>query len=340
VDLRYPAGALPPSAVVSSSLALACAFTTVASVASVGCGGESKRACGVCAGYGDPVVAGNVASAAVSELSGIAASHVYSDVYYVEDDDPVMFDGLMVSLHAIDDTGKLLGNWGLDGARVGNLEDIDVAACPAGSCIYTGDVGNTSGDQSPYPIYRFAEPAIDRAGEPTTSLVTADDYETIWVEYPDGAPRDCEGVAVRPETGEIYLFEKKTGSRAAVFKVPPWPPGGTTRDAPLTMTYVGDLSLVPEGTEPEEQLLVGADFHPCEDKLLVRTYSHVYEYTLPAGAPFDAIVATAPVKVRNPGGSESIGYLWDGLGYLSIPEGANPPLTVVRCEEPEVDAGP
>lgn len=302
-----------------------------------GCDGDSQRACGVCAGYGDPVLAGNVTTDAVNELSGIAASKVYRDVYYVEDDDPVPVGDLAVSVHAIDGTGRLLGNWSLDGARVGNLEDIDVAACPGGWCVYTGDVGNNSGDQSPYPLYRFREPAIDRAHDAVTAAIT--DHETIWVEYPDGLPRDCEGVAVHPATGDIYLIEKKTGDHAAVFRVPPWPAGGTTREAPLTMTQVALLSLVPDGTTPEEQLVVGADVHPCADRLLVRTYGHVYEYTLPAGAPFDAIFETSPVKVRNPGGSESIGYLWDGLGYLSVPEGVNPPLTVVRCEEPEPDGG-
>jgi hypothetical protein len=302
------------------------------------CDDPPKRACGVCAGYGDPVVVGHVSSPAVNEVSGIAASHRDTNVYYLQDDDPVMVDGVAVSVHAIDDTGKLYANWGLDGVRVGNLEVIGVGPCPAGSCIYTGDVGNNSGDQSPYPMYRIPEPELDRAAEGVaTSAIT--DIDTIWLEYPDGGPHDCEAMAVHPVTGDLYLFEKKSGSHALVFKVPPWPPGGTTREAPLTMVQVGDVSLVPDGTTPEEQLLVGADIHPCADKLLVHTYSHAYEYTLPAGQPFEAIFATAPIKVRNPGGSESIAYLWDGLGYASIPEGVDPPLTIVRCLEPEVDAG-
>ena len=309
----------------------------VTTVALVACEDHAERACGVCTGYGDPVTTGNVASAAVQEASGIAASKRYTDVYYVEDDDPVMEGGLPVSLHAIDDTGRVFGHWSLAGARVGNLEDIDVAACPQGACIYTGDFGNNSGDQSPYPIYRLPEPAIDRAGDVVVAAIA--DYETIWVEYPDGAPRDCEAMAVHPATGDIYLIEKKTGSRAEVFKVPPFPPGGSAVDHPLVMTSLGELSLVPDGATPEEQLVVGADIHPCADRMLVRTYGHVYEYTLPPGQPFDGIFATTPTKVRNPGGSESIGYLWDGLGYLSVPEGATPPVTVVRCVEAAPDAG-
>ena len=307
-------------------------------------GGGPRRACGVCEGYGDPVMTGAIASPAVNELSGIAASKRYTDVYYVQDDDPVDVEGVAVSIHAIDSTGKLLANWSLAGARVGNLEDIDVGPCPAGTCIFTGDVGNNSGDQSPYPMYRIPEPTFDPAGPVTTTVIEA--YDTIWLEYPDGAPRDCEGFAVHPRTGDLYILEKKTGDHAAMFKVPPWPnvvdsDGDGQNDQPeLTMTALGDLSLVPEGTTPEEQLVVGADIHPCEDRLLVRTYSHVYEYTLPPDHDFDDIVGVAPVKVRNPGGSESIGYLDDGLGYLSVPEGANPPVTVVRClPPPEADAG-
>ncbi|HVV87167.1 MAG TPA: hypothetical protein VHE35_29205 [Kofleriaceae bacterium] len=318
-------------------VSLVASLSFAAAGAACGNGGTS-RACGVCTAYGDPVVAGNVNTPAVNELSGIAASKKYDDVYYVQDDDPVPFDGLDVSVHAIDDTGALIASWQLDGARVGNLEDIAVGPCPQGTCVYTGDIGNNSGDASPYPIYRFPEPAIDRNAPPASSLIS--DYETIWVEYPDGGPHDCEAMAVRPDTGDIYLIEKKTGSTAGVFHVPPWPAAAATGSSPtLTMTKVADLSLVPDGTTPEDQLVTGADFHPCEPRMLVHTYSHAYEYTLPAGATdFEDIFRTAPVKVRNPGGSESIGYLWDGNGYLSVPEGQNPPLTVVRCA-PDLDAG-
>ena len=302
-----------------------------AGLGAAGCDETNPRPCGVCWTYGPVEAVGSVTSPAVNELSGIAASERYDNVYYAEDDDPVPFEGLMVNIHALDDTGKLLAHWALADVRVGNLEDIDVGPCPAGSCIYTGDVGNNSGDQSPYPMYRIPEPMIDRNAPPTTSTLTG--FDTIHLEYPDGAPRDCEGFVVHPITGDIYLIEKKTGSHAAVFKVPPWPEPAAGNDPTLTMTYVGEISLVPDGTTPEDQQIVGADIHPCGSKMLVRTYSHVYEYTLPAGAPFEAIFGTTPVKVRNPGSSESIAYLWDGLGYLSVPEGVNPPLTVVRCED-------
>ncbi len=304
----------------------------LAALTAAACGDTAHRSCGVCIGYGEPVLAGNVMTPEVNELSGIAASHRYDDVYYVEDDDPVPAGALDVSLHAVDSAGKLLASWSLANARVGNLEDVAVGPCPAGWCVYTGDVGNNSGDQSPYPIYRIPEPTLDRSGAVTASELS--EFDTISVEYPDGLGHDCEAFVVRPDTGDLYLIEKLAGDHAGVFRVPPWPRPLPGVKPTLTMTHVADLSLVPDGGTPQAELVTGADLHPCADKLLVRTYGHVYEYTLPPGQPFESIFSTTPVKVANPGGSESIGYLSDGLGYLSVPEGVNPPLTVVRCEEP------
>lgn len=314
----------------------AAAALLLAAALGAGCGSDA-RTCNVCTAYGPSVLAGNVNTPEVNELSGIAASHRYHDVYYVQDDDPVAVGDLAVSLHAIDSAGTLLASWQLADVRVGNLEDIGVGPCPAGACIYTGDVGNNSGDQSPYPFYRIAEPALDRTRPATASVLAG--FDTVLLEYPDGAPRDCEALVVHPTTADVYLIEKKTGSHAAVFRVPPWPKPVAGERPTLTMTYVADLTLVPDGTTAEDQQVVGADIHPCGDKLLVRTYSHVYEYTRPPGMPFEAIFSTTPVKVTNPGSSESIAYLEDGDGYLSVPEGANPPLTIVRCEVPEVDGG-
>jgi len=72
-------------------------------------------------------------------------------------------------------------------------------------------------------------------------------FDTIRVEYPDGAPRDCEGVAVHPVTGDIYLFQKLTGSKSAVFKVPPWPADAVGDNQPtLTMSYVGAEEVIPD----------------------------------------------------------------------------------------------
>lgn len=321
-----------PSSPRSLLVAAVAALATAALATAAGCSDGAHRSCGVCTAYGDPVLAGNVTTPAVNELSGIAASHRYNNVYYVEDDDPVPAGDLNVSLHAIDDAGKLLANWQLGNARVGNLEDVAVGPCPAGSCLYTGDVGNNSGDQSPYPLYRIPEPALDRTEAATSSILTT--FDTLWVEYPDGGAHDCEAIVVHPETADLYLIEKKAGDHAAVFRVPPWPTPTAGGSPTVTMTFVADLSLLSDGGTTDDQLVTGADLHPCADKLLVRTYGHVYEYTLPAGAPFDSIFSTTPVKVHNPGSSEAIGYLSDGLGYLSVPEGVGPPLTVVRCEEP------
>ncbi len=302
-------------------------------VPTIGHGQAAQPSCGVCPGYGVREIAGVLEHPAVTELSGIAASWRHANVYYVQNDDPVDVEGKALVLHAIDNAGRRLASWELEGARVGNLEGIAVGPCAAGSCIYVADIGNNVGDASPYPVFRIPEPVLDRHAEPITGTLT--EYDTLRLEYPDGGPHDCEAIMVHPHTADLYVVEKKVGSTAAVFRAPPWPadaigPGGT--GGSLTLVPVAEVSLVPAGDQPEDETVVGADIHPCGERVLMRTNGHVYEYVGVPGAPFEDVFAAVPVQVPHPGSSESIAYLGDGRGYVSIPEGTAPKLSFVGCD--------
>src|SRR5678816_20005 len=51
------------------------------------------------------------------------------------------------------------GSVHVTGAEIVNWEDIAVAPCPGGSCLYIGDIGDNHASRSSIAIYRVPEPA-------------------------------------------------------------------------------------------------------------------------------------------------------------------------------------
>lgn len=84
--------------------------------------------------------------------------------------------------------------------------------------------------------------------------------------------------------------------------------------------------------------ITGGTFQPCGDRVLLRTYGALFEYSRPmTGAlepTFDDEPISVPVALELQG--ESVTYLADGLGYLtgseSIAAAPRSFLTSVRCQ--------
>ena len=87
--------------------------------------------------------------------------------------------------------------------------------------------------------------------------------------------------------------------------------------------------------------LTGGDIHPCASAVLLRSYSTIYQFTLPADAGFDAVFTTPFTRVPFPplgltasseAQGESIAWADDGRGYFTASEGANQQLHFVGCQ--------
>lgn len=133
---------------------------------------------------------------ALSEASGVAAGRRVSGLLWSINDsgEPLVF--------ALDPSGTPTGIVRVTGARVRDWEDISVAPCPAGSCLYIADVGDNTGTRREIRIYRTKEP---RAGDEATAPV-----ETFTAAYPDG-PHDAEAAFVTGE-GRVFLVTKERGA--------------------------------------------------------------------------------------------------------------------------------
>ena len=148
----------------------------------------------------------------LTEASGLAASKRLPGRFWAHNDsgEPVLI--------ALDSRGTVLGQVRLPGAQVDDWEAVAVGSCPAGSCIYVGDIGDNGARRRDITIYRVPEPA-DLPG-------SVGNAEVFRARYPDGA-HDAEALLVTPR-GDILIVTKGEAEPVGLYRLPPdASPGGT-----------------------------------------------------------------------------------------------------------------
>jgi hypothetical protein len=235
---------------------------------------------------------------------------------------------------AIDTTGKSLGEFALDGAQAVDWEDIAVAPGPSAngkgrtSYLYVGDIGDNLAARASVTVYRVPEPAVDRAGtspaEPIARVLPG--AAALTFTYPDG-PHDAEALLVDPRGNDLLIITKDlVGGRGIVFRGDADAPAGTS----AVLERVADVSL------GLGQGVTGGDVSADGSTLALRTYLGVVLYPRPAGTNlWDAFAqpscaGAAPPLVglarRSERQGEAIGFVPSGKAYLTVGEGAHPPL--------------
>src|SRR5689334_12151233 len=128
----------------------------------------------------------------VPEASGVAFSQRTPGVAWVHNDSkkPVV--------HALSEKGAVLGAARVTGAEIVDWEDIAVAPCPKGSCLYIGDIGDNRASRPSITVYRTPEPAPNEQA--------TDPVEAMHAKYPD-RPRDAEALIVLPK-GDMFVVTK------------------------------------------------------------------------------------------------------------------------------------
>ena len=273
------------------------------------------ESCGVCATPAEPETVAVVRSSDLDEISGIAESRAQPGVYFVHND-----SGDTARFFAIDGTGALRGTYVLDGVTAVDWEDSALGPCPTGQCLYLGDIGDNGESRSGYVVYRVAQPVVGD-GPATRHTVT---WERFAFVYPDGA-HNAEALAVRPDTGDVYVLTKVDAGATEVYRFPL----PLRAEATATLVRVGALALPTTG----DQLVTGADLHPCAARLLVRTYTRLWEFSVGEGTPWEDLFRATPERqlVSNETQGESVGWHADGRGYVTISEGRAQGLHDARC---------
>lgn len=261
------------------------------------------------------------------EVSGIAASRVNPGVLYAHSEDNANFVAIDKATAAV--LGTYTAAW-----FPWDWEDIATGPCPAGKCIFMGDIGRASGDPPPQPttfnVYRMKEPNL-AAGE-TSGTISGDRFPFV---YPD-TPSDAEALMVHPTTGDIYVVTKNGATGVSkVYKFPqPLPAPNTTS----TLILVASLTLPTQPANETQKdpanyrsVTAGA-IHPCANRFLLRTYYAVHEYIAPAGGTFESAFSAVPIRRTDTveGQGEAIEYEADGSGYFTVSERAASPYTLKR----------
>jgi len=173
----------------------------------------------------------------VPEASGVAFSQRTPGVAWTHNDSkkPIVW--------ALSDKGAVLGSVRVTGAEIVNWEDIAVAPCPGGSCLYIGDIGDNHASRSSIAIYRVPEPA--------PNAKATDQAEVMHATYPNG-PRDAEAIVVLPK-GEMFVITKGEDGPSYVYKFPTRFRNGET----VTLQWIGHVEstggVAEEGPKTEQK---------------------------------------------------------------------------------------
>ncbi|MCP3103529.1 hypothetical protein LZ198_32060 [Myxococcus sp. K15C18031901] len=265
-----------------------------------------------CPAYGEPVKTG-VVPRQLPELSGLVASVRHPGVFWAHNDSGNDFE-----LFAIDETGKVLARLALTGAEPRDIEDVTLGPCAPGVsrvCLFLGDIGDNFALRDDVRLYRLPEP--ETLADATVPV------EVLSFTYPDGA-HDAEALVADARTGRLALITKTRLSLGDVYALDGLRPGTVVQ-----ATKLGTLSA-PENVD---RVTTAASLHPSGERLLLRTYSRVWEVRRAGAGSLEDLLTGTVVQV--PHGSqpqgEAITFLSDGQGYLQGTEFSGQPLWRVGC---------
>ena len=276
--------------------------------------GSQVPAVGVpgCTLYGEPRETGTIPDV-LPELSGLAASQRHPGVFWAHND-----SGNDLALFAIDETGAVRARLTLTGADPRDVEDVTVGPCAPGDarpCVFLADIGDNFERRDQVRLYRLPEP--ESLADATVPV------EVLTFTYPDGA-HDAEALVMDARSGRLAVITKTRASLGDVYALEGFRPGATVQAVKL-----GTLEL----PETLDRATTAASLHPSGQRLLLRTYTRVWEVRQPDAARLEDLLKGQVVEV--PGASqaqaEAITFLQDGNGYLLGTEFTSQPLWLTRC---------
>lgn len=269
---------------------------------------ESSCGSASCIWCEKPESAGALAGAEIGEVSGIAASAVHDDVFYVHND-----AGDSSRFFAITRAGALLATFEVAPAKNDDWEDIAIGPCDAGSCVYIGDIGDNEEVRAGYAIYRVVEPV---ALTPAMQVVSAERFDFT---YEDG-PHDAEVLLVHPLTGVVTIVTKVRSGPSGIYEL-------TLTDEPRVAVRRGEIEAYDGDNE-----FTGGAVHPDALGVLLRTETHLFFSPLQPGQSVAAALdVDCPVRAPNETQGEAVTWLRSGAGYVTVGESVGARVNVSRC---------
>jgi hypothetical protein len=261
-------------------------------------------------------ISGTLDSKQMNEISGIAASGIMPDIYYVHND-----SGDTSRFFAISPDGKLRSTIYFKGdlkSTLGVHDCEDIAAGPGPvkgkSYVYLGDIGDNNSSRPFLTVYRMEEAATWLNSETSTANAVP-----LHLKYPDG-PRDAETLMVDPIEKLLYIVSKRQDS-VSVYTTPlSYKPNDTvtlTRRCKLFFTGLKVFKWITAG-----------DISKDGTQIVLKSYEKVYYWKRNGNEPVWKTLQTKPEEplyVPEKQG-EAIGFTPDGKGYYTTSEGVYSPI--------------
>lgn len=264
----------------------------------------------------ESTITGHLSNREMTEISGIAASGINPDLYYIHND-----SGDLSRFFSITPDGSLksiIYFKGDDHGRFGvqDCEDIAVGPGPVKgkSYVYLGDIGDNNSSRKQITVYRMEEKK-----EWATDSVSHADAAPLRLNYPDG-PKDAETLMIDPIEKLIYIVSKRHDT-VGVYSTPLNYKAGDDR----VLTKCCKLFF--EGYKPFKWITAG-DISKDGQQILLKNYTKVYYWKRAGNEPIWKTMLKKPEElpyVQEKQG-EAIGFTPDGKGYYTTSEGVYSPI--------------
>ncbi|MBE9585244.1 hypothetical protein IM792_12355 [Mucilaginibacter sp. JRF] len=261
-------------------------------------------------------IAGRLQVIQTAETSGITASAINKNTYYVHND-----SGDTSRFFGINAQGKILSfvyyNWQHNHSRGGHdCEDISTGPGPVkgASYIYIADIGDNYSGRPFVSIYRIKDKPEFSTQRKVHAKATA-----LNMIYPDG-PKDAEAMMVDPVDRLIYIVSKRRDS-VGVYTTP------LDFKANDTVKLTKRCKLFFPGIKPLKWI-TAADISKDGQQVLVKNYQKVFYWKRKPGEAIWQTLQRAPIDLpyQQEKLGEAIGFTSDGRNYLTTSEGLYVPI--------------
>lgn len=228
----------------------------------------------------------------LSESSGLALGVRDSSVFWTMNDsggEPCVF--------AVDRSGKTRAKVRVRDAANFDWEDIASGKDENGKpTLFIGDIGDNLFIRASIQVYQIPEPLVNAPGQPVEETET--EAPQIWrANYPDGK-HNAESLLLHPQTRRLYILTKSEDGKCALYAFPQ----PLQSKVSMTLEKVVDLAfpqLIRAGKRPHDNCMTtGACFSPDGSRLVVSTYSSLYEWTLPKDTTLAEALRQPPARIE------------------------------------------
>ncbi len=263
-----------------------------------------------------PAPAAAIANHELNELSGLTRSLLMNDWLWAHND-----SGDRARLFRIGLDGSDGGAVEVPGALAIDWEDIATLRWQGAPALLIGDIGDNNAQRAAVTLYAVSDPGAKGA--------TARPLWQLNVRYPDG-PRDAEGLAVDPRSGDILILSKRERS-PVIYRVP-LPTQAPSPGTVVVAEKLGPVRHLPPPTgidlaeDPRYGLLrdwpTALDVAPDGSSAIVTTYKDAHRYRRAADESWAVTFARVPERINLPQWkqTEAGGFTADGRQFCAASE--------------------